>query len=148
MTSKKKKALYKSFFSKRYQRICTTKTREQSLEEEDLRTMKQGSHYQKQRWSKFSVWRLCTRLRGQTESDQKVHGRENSGDDSDATSDVSEQINTRWTALYSIRSITQLSKQTKKQTEHHLFGGGVEIQGKVMRFYNKAQLWIGLPRWC
>ena len=110
--------------------------------------MKQGSHYQKQRWKKFSVWQLCSRLSGQTKSGQKVHGRENSGDDSDAISDVSEQITQgEQLNIQLVRGITQLSKQTnKKNRTSFIWGGG--IQGKVMRFYNMAQLWMGLPRWC
>ena len=98
--------------------------------------MKQGSHYQKQRWRKFSVWQLCSRLRGQTKSGQKVHGRENSGDDSDAISDVSEQITQgEQLNIQLVRSIIQLSKQTKKRIEHHLFGGENTRKGNEILQY-------------
>ena len=79
------------------------------------------------------------RLRGQAESGQKAQGGENSGDDSDAMSDGSEQITQgEELDIQSVRSITQLRKQKKSRTSFSWWGGAV--RGKVMRFYNKAQL--------
>ena len=126
--------------------MCTTKTREQPLEEEDLRTMKQGSH----------KGEASSQYDGQTESDQKVRGRENSADDSDAMADVSEQITQgEQLNVQLVRSSTQLSKQTNKQTktEHHLLGGsgntrkGNEIlqQGTVVNGASQVVLVVKRP---
>ena len=98
--------------------------------------MKQGSHYQKQRWRKFSVWQLCSRLSGQTKSGQKVHGRENSGDDSDAISDVSEQITQgEQLNIQLVRGITQLSKQTNKKNRTSFIWGGNTRKGNEILQY-------------